>query len=171
MTRLAFLLTLVACSWDLNRMNDQPRCEPGDSRPWLPDRRCDQGPPIGTVAWRVPAETARPPATRATIMRGHDRLARICAPCHGPLGDGNSAIARDMLLRPPPSLLVPPVSAHTDQHIFDVITGGYGLMPAYAYQLSPADRWAVVQFVRVLARSQAFPLADVPPEEDRRWLQ
>src|SRR5690606_19741851 len=54
MTRpvLLALLALAGCDWSLSRMNDQPRCEPGDRTPWLPDYRCDQDPPPGTVPWR-----------------------------------------------------------------------------------------------------------------------
>jgi mono/diheme cytochrome c family protein len=121
-TRLALLLALVACSWELNRMNDQPRCEPGDRRPWLPDQRCDQDPPAGTIVWRA-AAVAQPAPTRELIARGRDRFARICAPCHGSLGDGSSVIALDMVLRPPPSLLVPPDgrSVPTDLQIVETV--------------------------------------------------
>lgn len=173
---LALALPLAGCDWDFNRMNNQPRCEPGDARPWLPDRRCDQRGPDGTVPWRAPSATAvtAPRPTRASILRGRDRFARFCAACHGSLGDGGSVTARDMQLRPPPSLLGPRIAAYPDQRIFEVITSGYGLMPAYAYQLAPDDRWAVVHFVRALATSQAFPLAQLPAnrrEEARPWLR
>jgi mono/diheme cytochrome c family protein len=172
------LLALVAgCDWDYNRMLVQERCEPGAARPWLPDRRCDQRPPDGTVTWRAPTAavaTAPPPPTRALILRGRDRFERFCAPCHGALGDGRSITARDMTLRPPPSLLGPRIAAYPDRRIFDTITGGYGLMPAYSYQLVPADRWAIVYFVRVLSASQAFPLAALPADRKQEaapWLR
>lgn len=173
---LVLALPLAGCDWDFNRMNNQPRCEAGDARPWLPDRRCDQRAPDGTVAWRAPAaaELAPPRPTRASILRGRDRFARFCAPCHGSLGDGASVTARDMMLRPPPSLLGPRIAAYPDQRIFEVITSGYGLMPAYAYQLTPDDRWAVVQFVRALATSQAFRVSELPAnhrQEASRWLR
>jgi mono/diheme cytochrome c family protein len=175
MTRLWLLLVLSGCGWDFNRMNDQARCEPGDSRPWLPDHRCDQRAPDGTVAWRAPVATATPPKpTRASIAHGRDRFMRMCSPCHGALADGNSVIARDMVLRRPPSLLIPPVTTYPDERIFEIITSGYGLMPAYSYQLAPEDRWAIVQFIRVLERSQAFPLANLSPaerQEAERWLR
>jgi mono/diheme cytochrome c family protein len=172
---LALALLLGGCDWDFNRMVHQARCEPGKSTPWLPDQRCDQHSPAGTVAWRTPeAQVVEPAATRASILRGRDRFERFCAPCHGALGNGASVTARDMTLRRPPSLLTPRVAAFPDQRIFDVISGGYGLMPAYAYQLPPEDRWAVVQFLRVLATSQAFPVAQLPEarhKEAEVWLR
>jgi mono/diheme cytochrome c family protein len=171
---LAFA-SLAGCGWDGNRMNNQPRCEAGDRRPWLPDQRCDQAAPAGTVAWRAPfAAVAAPAPTRATIARGADRFARICATCHGPLGDGNSVVAADMARRPPPSLHTPRITGYADPRLFEVITSGYGMMPSYAYQLTPSDRWAVIHYVRVLQRSQAVTLEALAParrEEAQRWLR
>jgi mono/diheme cytochrome c family protein len=170
-------LAIGACGGDgdLERMNDQPRCEPLDRRPWLPDQRCDQPAPRGTVAWRsVRAPDPVPAASRETIARGADRFRRFCAPCHGVLGDGNSPVARDMTLRRPPSLHAPLIADYPDARIHEVISAGYGLMPAYSYELSPADRWAVVHYVRVLQRSQATPLQALRPaerEEAMRWLR
>lgn len=171
---LVALVGLTSCDWDGNRMNDQARCEAGDSRPWRPDHRCDQPAPPGTVPWQTPPAQPEPAATRASIQRGRDRFARFCAPCHGPLADGNSVIAQDMVLRRPPSLLIAPVIDYPDQRIFEVITAGYGLMPSYSYQLPAADRWAVVQFLRVLQSSQRFPITELTPhhrEEAAPWLR
>jgi mono/diheme cytochrome c family protein len=43
-------------------------------------------------------------------------------------------------------------------------------MPPYARQIEPADRWAVVLYLRALQRSQAGSLADLP-EAERKGLQ
>jgi hypothetical protein len=66
-----------------------------------------------------------------------------------------------------------PPSLHTDRlrnapagHFFDVITNGFGAMPRYQNRLSPADRWAVVAYIRVLQLSQHAKVDDVP--EDQR---
>jgi mono/diheme cytochrome c family protein len=171
--RLALVL-LAACGWDANRMNDQPRCEPGDRTPWLPDQRCDQAPPPNVVAWReIVAPVAAHPPSPTTIARGADRFSRFCAPCHGPLGDGNSAVARDMVLRPPRSLHDPKVVGSPDGELYRTIVAGYGMMPAYGTYLGESDRWAIVHYVRVLERSQATKLAELPAphrEEAQRWL-
>jgi mono/diheme cytochrome c family protein len=50
-------------------------------------------------------------------------------------------------------------------YFFDVITNGVGAMPDYAAQIEPADRWAIVAYVRVLQLSQDASLNDVPPAE------
>jgi mono/diheme cytochrome c family protein len=164
---------LAACDWELSRMSDQPRCEPGDVTDWLPDRRCDQEPPAGTVPWRSSVGEAQPRTTRALIERGADRFARFCSACHGVLGDGRSAVAADMTLRRPPSLHEPRIIAYDDRRLADVIARGYGVMPAYGYVLPPADRWAVTAYVRVLQLSQNVALGDLEDtqrQEATRWL-
>jgi hypothetical protein len=57
---------------------------------------------------------------------------------------------------------------HTDRlrnaplgHFFSVMTNGYGAMPDYAAQLTPADRWAVVAYIKALQLSQNASPADV----------
>lgn len=184
MTRVAACAVAIAtgagCGWDWDRMSVQPRCDPGARTKWLPDQRCDQPIPPGAVAWRAPepvfapTQAQEPAVTRASIERGADRFARICAACHGPLGDGVSAVARDMTLRPPPSLLTKEVIGYTDQRLFEVITGGYGMMPAYTYQLAVGDRWAVIHYVRALQHSQRVALDALPPvrrQEAAQWLR
>ena len=49
-------------------------------------------------------------------------------------------------------------------YFFDVMTNGFGAMPDYRAQVDPADRWAIVAYIRALQRSQQATLADVPPE-------
>lgn len=107
------------------------------------------------------------------LQRGHDRFRIFCAPCHGIVGDGNTPIAADMQLRPPPSLHLPRIRAYPAGRLFRVITDGYGLMRPYAAELSVNDRWAVVAYVQALQLSQQARLEDLPAEvrtEARSWL-
>ena len=43
---------------------------------------------------------------------------------------------------------------YTDGQIFDIMTNGQGLMPAYRWPIPPADRWAIVAYVRGLQRDR-----------------
>lgn len=56
---------------------------------------------------------------------------------------------------------------YTDGHLFGVISNGSrsGLMAAYKHQISAADRWAVVAYIRALQRGQNAALKDVPEAE------
>jgi mono/diheme cytochrome c family protein len=47
-------------------------------------------------------------------------------------------------------------------YLFDVVTNGFGAMPDYAAQIPPADRWAIVAYVRALQLSQHASVHDVP---------
>ncbi len=56
---------------------------------------------------------------------------------------------------------MPTTSLHSDKvrgapdgHIFDVITNGVGLMPAYRWPIPPEDRWAIVAWVREMQQQR-----------------
>src|ERR1700743_3603981 len=42
------------------------------------------------------------------------------------------------------------------------MTNGYGAMPDYSAQVAPADRWAIVAYIKALQLSQKATQADVP---------
>ena len=42
-------------------------------------------------------------------------------------------------------------------YFFDVITNGFGVMPSYAAQVPPEDRWAIAAYIRALQLSQHAP--------------
>jgi mono/diheme cytochrome c family protein len=99
---------------------------------------------------------------RPLVALGKKRFDITCATCHGPVGDGDSIVAHQMSLRPPPSL-----HNYIDRppgYIYEVITHGFGLMASYAGELPVRERWAVVAYIRALQLSQATPLAKAPPE-------
>ena len=43
-----------------------------------------------------------------------------------------------------------------------MITNGFGIMPDYASQIPPRDRWNIVAYIRALQLSQNATMADVP---------
>jgi len=99
---------------------------------------------------------------RPLLALGRKRFDITCATCHGPVGDGDSIVARQMSLRPPPSLHL-----YADRpvgYIYDVITHGFGMMASYAGELPVRERWAVVAYIKALQISQAVPLDKAPPE-------
>jgi mono/diheme cytochrome c family protein len=164
---------LAACNdergIDLERMIEQHRYSAYGENPLFSDRRSMRQPPPGTVqrAASTPAEVVSTgiehgryvdvvplPVDRRLVLRGRDRFDVFCATCHGKRGDGHAQVAENMRLRPPPSFYESPVSELPVGRIYRVVSGGYGLMPSYARQLEPADRWAVVAYVDVLRLSR-----------------
>jgi hypothetical protein len=101
------------------------------------------------------------PMTRKLLDLGRKRYDITCGTCHGPLGDGESIVARQMSLRPPPSL-----HKYIDKpagYFYEVIVKGFGMMASYAAELTVEERWAIVAYVRALQLSQATPAAELPP--------
>ena len=140
---------------DFERMRVQQRVSPygGGMRP----------PPGGTVSVEAAAQPlggdsasliavkANPlAATPALVARGRDRFNIFCAVCHGVGGFGGSLVAENMLPPRPPSLRTPMLRGQPDGYIFGVATYGKGRMAPYAPQLTAADRWAVVAYIRQL---------------------
>jgi len=95
------------------------------------------------------------PRTADVLGRGQRVFMTYCVVCHGPKGDGQGYIVPKFPM--PPSLLSEKVSGWPDGRIYHVVTLGQNLMPSYASQILPEDRWAVIHYVRALERS-AHPL-------------
>jgi hypothetical protein len=171
----AGLLALVGCRQD---MHDQPRYKPLAGTEFFGDGRSARPAVEGTVArGHLRTDLARftgkvgeqevtefPfPITRADLLRGEERFNIYCSPCHSRLGDGNGMIVRRGYQRAgdyhTQKLLDAPVG-----HFFDVITNGYGAMPAYASRVDPDDRWRIAAYIRVLQFSENARMQDVPPD-------
>jgi mono/diheme cytochrome c family protein len=95
------------------------------------------------------------PRTSDVLGRGQRVFMTHCVVCHGPLGDGQGYIVPKFPM--PPSILSQKVSQWPDGRIYHLITRGQNLMPSYASQILPEDRWAVIHYVRALGRA-ANPL-------------
>ena len=120
------------------------------------------------AATTATGSSAAPPSwTRRQLDVGRQHYATHCTPCHGHDGRANTVVAQHMNVRKPPSLVVPPVSQTSATHVYSVITRGYGLMPDYAYALTPSERWSVVGFVRALQVAAETDLKGLPDEARR----
>jgi mono/diheme cytochrome c family protein len=93
------------------------------------------------------------PVTKDLVDRGQERYNIYCIVCHGAVGKGDGMIVRRGFSKPP--------TYHDDRlrnapvgHFFDVMTNGWGKMSSYAAQVQPADRWAIVAYIRALQVSQ-----------------
>ncbi len=100
-------------------------------------------------------------ATTAVLQRGQERYNVYCTPCHSRVGNGKGMVVERGYY--------PATSFHSYRlrnaplgHFFSVMTNGYGAMPDYAAQITPADRWAIAAYIRVLQLSQNANQSDVP---------
>lgn len=90
---------------------------------------------------------------KALLKRGQERYNIYCAPCHGTVGDAKGPVA----LRGFPNVisLIDPKAPKSNGQVYKAILhGGPGkIMPSYAYQIAVRDRWAVVAYVELLAKT------------------
>src|SRR5688572_22215176 len=93
-------------------------------------------------------------ADEAVLERGRQRYVIYCQPCHDARGDGRGILFQRGNV-PTASLHQEKILNYPDGQIFDVITNGVGLMAGYRWPIPPADRWAIVAYVRDLERKRA----------------
>jgi mono/diheme cytochrome c family protein len=173
---LALALVTAGCEW-VNPMMQQPKGKPYRKSAFYPDQIGMRAPPPGTVPAGAPVEVAAMtgrnadgspvaripvPVTPELVELGRKRYDVFCAVCHGVLGDGQGPVARNMSIRPPPSLLQS--GQRPDGFFFTAITEGYGYMPSYRPWLGDEERWAVVAYVRALQLSQGTRIEQTPPD-------
>jgi len=169
----ALLLTAAACRQD---MHDQPKYRGLRSSTFFADGQSARPLVSNTVARGQlkedvllhtgkdgpnVAEVFPFPVTDAVMARGQERFDIFCAPCHGRTGNGDGMVVRRGYRRPP-SYSDERIRNTSVGHIFDVITNGFGAMPDYEAQVPPADRWAIVAYVKALQLSAYAPLETVP---------
>jgi mono/diheme cytochrome c family protein len=155
-------LTIALAGCD--NMANQPKLNPYEL-PYGSQLRWPVKPPPHTVARDEPLNPpSAPPVTLALLERGRLFFDINCAPCHSRVGDGNGIIVQRGFPRPP-SYHQETLRAAPSQHFYDVITRGHGVMFSYADRVEPADRWAIVAYIRALQASANATLADVPAGE------
>lgn len=142
-------------------MADSPALKAQKYEADLPHHRAMLTPPEGTIprgyqpyAYKDDPEGAARelqnplPRTEAVLLGGQKTFNIYCATCHGPKGLGDGSVVPPFPR--PPSLQSDKVRTWSDGRIFHVITVGQNLMPSYASQLDPQQRWAVIQYMRAL---------------------
>ena len=102
----------------------------------------------------------------ALLERGRQRYAIYCQPCHDARGDGKGILFQRANV-PTATFHQEKIQKYPDGQIFDIMSNGQGLMPAYRWPIPPADRWAIIAHIRELerdrlARAAAAPAAAAP---------
>ena len=110
--------------------------------------RFDGKNPDGSFVAHNPIE-----ASEAVLERGHNRYAIYCQPCHDPRGDGQGILFKRGNV-PTATFHQDKIRNYPDGQLYDIITNGSGLMPAYKWPIPPDDRWAIVAYVRALQQKR-----------------
>jgi hypothetical protein len=185
---LLLIALTSACRLD---MHVQPRQNPLSRSDFFADQRSARPPVEGTVARGQlhedsyfytgkiggnPGDMMPFTVNREVLERGRERFNIFCAPCHSRLGDGKGVIPARGFSRQPPSFHIVRLQKAPLGYFFDVMTEGFGIMPDYASQIPPQDRWDIVAYIRALQLSQSGTSADVPagqkvPSERTKFLE
>jgi mono/diheme cytochrome c family protein len=175
---LSALLFAAGCRQD---MQDQPKLIPQRGSAMFADHRGARPQVLNTVArgqlqedsyfytgviqgangYREEQDLLPFPATLEVLKRGQERFNIYCTPCHSRVGNGLGEIVYRGY-KPAGNFHDQVRLAQPLSHYFYVMTHGYGAMPDYSAQLTPADRWAVAAYIRALQLSQAASAQDVP---------
>jgi mono/diheme cytochrome c family protein len=160
-------------------MHDQPKYIPLRESTFFADGRSERMPVANTVARGTLHEdthfyqgrlngqlvdTFPLPVDAAMMQRGRERFNVFCAPCHGRTAKGDGMVVRRGF-RAPSSFHIARLREAPVGYFFDVITRGFGAMQDYSAQVPPADRWAIVAYIRALQLSQNATVADVPVDK------
>ena len=107
-----------------------------------------------------------PPAVKVNawlLERGQDRYKIFCTPCHGLQGNGEGMISMRGM-KHPPSYHIDRLRQAPNGYFYDVMSNGFGAMYSYSERITPADRWAIIAYIRALQLSRNAKVADLPAE-------
>src|SRR5580704_14044370 len=173
---LAVGLVAIACAGCRQDMQDQPKFIPQRSTTFFADGRSVRPQVAHTVARGQLGEDSffytglidgkeadlMPfPVSMQVLARGQERYNIYCTPCHSRVGNGAGMIVQRGY-KPAGNFHSARILAEPLGHYFHVMTSGYGAMPDYSAQLTPADRWSVAAYIRALQISQNAREAEVP---------
>ena len=158
-------LGLTACH---RNMQEEPKFLPDQQNYDFPSEQVDR-PPVEHTIPRGPVDDGSAFYTGKTndilamtfptaitfdvVKHGQEAFDINCSACHGRDGYGNGMVVQRGFPQPP--------SFHSERlrnapvgHFFEVITNGYGVMYPFGSRISPADRWAIISYIRALQFSQ-----------------
>lgn len=156
----------------LNFMRESPAFDPYESPRNAPPMSVPVASP-GT-AWEPPVErteaalrawgdTLTNPldSSEAVLRQGAITFQVYCAVCHGVAGEGDGPMVGPDKLPFANNLMLPATVERTDGYMYAVIRVGRGLMPPYQ-RILPAERWAVVRYLRHLQGGGSPIPVDLP---------
>ncbi len=155
--RRAWLLALIllapapANAWSLwSEMVNQISIKPQENPMPFPRRSV---PVPGTATMRVQDQESAASLTNPvkptaeSISTGKQLFAIYCTPCHGASGTGNGLVGEKLSVRPF-DLTSDAVQSLSDGFIFGYLTFRGTVMPSYGNDLSPTERWHMINYLR-----------------------
>ena len=154
-----------------NWMDFQDKVIPQESSLFFNDRRAQRQPVKGTVARGFipypykgitnPQEVLSNPTipSEDILKLGREKFATFCSVCHGNFAEGNSKLKGQFPSGP--TLHSDKVRNMKDGMLYHIITNGRNAMPALDRQITRQERWAIVNYIRVLQRAKNAKKSDI----------
>jgi len=154
-----------------NWMEFQDKVTPQESSLFFADRRSMRTPVQGTVARgfipypykgiAYPEEVLSNPTlpTPDILKLGKEKYLTFCSPCHGNFAEGDSRLRGQFPNGP--TLHSDKIKNYEDGRLYHIITNGQNSMAAYDRQISRNERWAIVDYIRVLQRAKSAKKSDL----------
>ena len=92
------------------------------------------------------------PISDVSHQRGEILYSIHCALCHGESAQGDGPMVEYYADRPPSDLTTPNIAAQFDGTLFRTISQGFGQMPDLAENITPRERWDVINYIRNLGQ-------------------
>jgi mono/diheme cytochrome c family protein len=113
------------------------------------------------------------PVNARTVDMGHRLFSIYCVPCHGKSGTGDGYVGQKLILQPwnlTSSNDLHPWNSpdYPDGYIFGMMTFGGAVMPIYAIDLSPTERWEVVNYIRTVLQKRGLPVATAAAQKTKK---
>jgi mono/diheme cytochrome c family protein len=94
------------------------------------------------------------PIDEVSLQRGEILYSIHCALCHGESGLGDGPLTEYYVDRQPSDLTTRSIGAQFDGVLFRTLSQGFGQMPKMTENLSPRERWDVINYMRTLGESE-----------------
>jgi mono/diheme cytochrome c family protein len=104
------------------------------------------------------------PVTGQLLQRGRQGFTINCSPCHGQLADGNGITKKLGAMLVVADIHDKRIVEMADGELFYVITNGRNLMQPYGPNITVADRWAIIAYLRALQLSRLATIEELPQE-------
>ena len=105
------------------------------------------------------------PVTMDLLKKGQQKFTPIARRAMTARARAQGIVPQHVPSWQPANLMEDRVVQFADGEIFNVITNGRRTMPAYKYQVTVEDRWAIIAYLRVLQRAAHGTINDVPADQ------
>ncbi len=128
-------------------MAEQPSVDYQESPRKLPPEGAVPVQGLSVIPEEFPANPV--PADEISLQRGAILYGIHCQVCHGEQGHGDGPLG-SYFDRTPQNLTTSQITSEFDGSVYLTIDQGFGQMPSLAENLTPRERWDVINYIRTL---------------------